>query len=145
MKIEILPGLWLGKSDYSTNGLFLKNKNISCLINCNNDLNFLGKSDNFNHEIKKNMEKYEVLKLKRYLIETTEKINKKIINGENVFIYCDDCCQKSPTLVLAYIIRYGFLNKVNSIKLMRTKIKNIFTPYLIYEITIDKYSDEILK
>ena len=91
------------------------------------------------------MEKYEILKLKSYLLDITEMINKKILNGENVFIHCGDCVQKSPTIVLAYIIRYGFLTKENSINLIRTKIKNIFTPFLIYEIAIDKFSEEILK
>ena len=66
MKSEILPGLWISNYGYSENAEFLKDKNIGFLVNCEKDLEFLGKAKGYNDEIRMNIEKYEILKFKEY-------------------------------------------------------------------------------
>ena len=61
MKIEVLPGLWISSQSYSENALFLRDKNIGFLVNCQKDLEFLGKSDGYNDQIRMNIEKYHHL------------------------------------------------------------------------------------
>ena len=61
MKIEILPGLWISKKSFSENAEFLRDKNIGFLVNCEKDLEFLGKSSGYSDEIRVNIEKYEIL------------------------------------------------------------------------------------
>ena len=143
MKIEILPGLWISTIGYSENAEFLRDKNIGFLVNCERDLEFLGKSDGYNDEIRINIEKYEILKFNKYLIEITDLINKKILDNSNALIFCNDAIQKSPTIALCYIIRYGMLNYNNAIQMMKTKCPDIFKPSIKYEKTIKKFMEDL--
>jgi hypothetical protein len=143
MKIEIIPGLWISSKSYSNNAEFLRDKNIGFLVNCQKDLEFLGKSDGYSDQIRMNLEKYEVLKFNKYLFEITERIYSKIKDNVNVLIFCENTIQKSPTIILCYIIRYGMLNKENSMELLKTKCPDIFKPFIMYEKTIDKFIEEL--
>ncbi len=143
MKIEVLPGLWIASESYSNNALFLRDKNIGFLVNCQKDLEFLGKSDGYNDQIRMNIEKYEVLKFNKYLFEITERIYDKIRDNINVIVFCKDTIQKSPTIIFCYIIRYGILNTDNSLELLKSKCPDIFKPYMVYQKTIDKFVDEL--
>ena len=96
MKIEVLPGLWISTTKYSENAEFLKDKCIGFLVNCQKDLEFLGKSKGYSDEIRRNIEKYELLKFNKYLFEITEMINTKIKENKNALVFCDNCQQKSP-------------------------------------------------
>ena len=143
MKIEVLPGLWISSTKYSENAEFLKDKNISFLVNCQKDLDFLGKSNGYSDEIRKNIEKYEILKFNKYLFEITEMIHKKIKESKNALVFCDNCLQKSPTIVLCYIMRYGMINYENSLEILRTKCPDVFKPYMEYEKTIKKFMNDL--
>ena len=143
MKIEVLPGLWISTIGYSENAEFLKDKNIGFLVNCKNDLEFLGKSKGYSDEIRKNIEKYEILKFNKYLFEITEMIHKKIKENKNALVFCEDCNQKSPTIVLCYIMRYGMINYQNSLEILRTKCPDVFKPNMEYEKTIKKFMDDL--
>ena len=143
MKIEILPGLWISSYSYSENAEFLKDKNIGFLVNCEKDLEFLGKSKGYNDEIRKNIEKYEILKFNKYLFEITERIHQKILEHSNCLIFCHDVIQKSPTIVLCYIMRYGMINYQNSLDILRTKSPDVFKPNIKYEKTIKKFMEDL--
>ena len=143
MKIEVLPNLWISTLSYSENAEFLRDKNIGFLVNCQKDLGFLGKSDGYNDQIRMNIEKYEILKFNKYLFEITEMIYSKIKDNISVLVYCENTIQKSPTIILAYIIRYGMLNKENSLEILKTKCPDVFLPYMMYEKTIDKFIEKL--
>lgn len=143
MKIEILPSLWISTYGYSENAEFLKDKNIGFLVNCEKDLNFLGKSKGYNDEIRKNIEKYEILKFNKYLFEITERIHQKILDNTNCLIFCQDVIQKSPTIILCYIMRYGMINYQNSLDILRTKCPDVFKPNIKYEKTVKKFMEDL--
>ena len=143
MKIEIIPGLWLSKKVFSDNAEFLKDKNIGFLVNCQKDLDFLGKSKEYSDEIRKNIEKYEILKFNKYLFEITEMIHNKIKKNINTLVFCDSCLQNSPTIVLCYLIRYGMINYENSVEMLRTKCPDVFKPNLEYEKTVKKFMNDL--
>lgn len=143
MKIEILPGLWISNYGYSENAEFLKDKNIGFLVNCDKDLEFLGKAKGYNDEIRMNIEKYEILKFNKYLFEITERIHQKILDNTNCLVFCRDTAQKSPTIVLCYIMRYGMINYQNSLDILRTKCPDVFKPNINYEKTIKKFMEDL--
>jgi|TARA_B110000261_G_C13051465_1_gene344367 hypothetical protein len=142
MKIEILPGLWLSDSKKLDN-VFIDEKNIKNIINVDKDLGFIGNSNNYTDTIKENVEKYEILKMVNYLKEITLFIKNCLLKSENILIYCDTCIQKSPTLILAYLIRYGYLTKEIAIEMIRTKNINAFKPKLEYEKSIEIFTKQI--
>ena len=41
-------------------------------------------------------------------------IYNKIKDNKNTLVFCDNCIQKSPTIILCYIMRYGMINYENS-------------------------------
>jgi hypothetical protein len=142
MKIEFLSGIWIiDKLD--TN--FIENKNISNIINLEKDLEFLGKSKEYNDTIKENIEKYEILKLVNYLKEITYYIKKAQFKSENIAIISKDYNQKSSLIILAYLIRYGFLKKEIAIQMIRTKILEAFKPTIEYDTSINIFLKQIKK
>tara|TARA_B100000795_G_scaffold269777_1_gene260349 strand:+ start:1357 stop:1797 length:441 start_codon:yes stop_codon:yes gene_type:complete len=143
MKIEILPGLWISTISFSDNAVFLKDKNIGFLVNCQKDLDFLGKSKEYNNEIRKNIQKYEILKFNKYLFEITEMINTKIKNNINTLVFCENTIQKSPTIILCYLMRYGMINYSNSLEMLRTKCPDVLKPNMEYEKTIKKFMEDL--
>ena len=143
MKIEILPCLWISTFKVSENASFLLDKNIGFLVNCQNDLDFLGNSKGYTDEIRINIEKYEILKFNKYLFEITEMIHNKIKQNINTLVFCEDTIQKSPTIVLCYIMRYGMINYNNSLGILRTKCPDVLKPIMEYEKTIKKFMEDL--
>ena len=92
--VEIFSDLWIGSSLNGNNYEFQQLNNISCLVNCTKDLNFLGKYQEYNVMLKNNMELYEIDKMYKYLIEVTEFINENLLNNKSDLIYCEDGIQK---------------------------------------------------
>ena len=132
MTIEFLPGLWIGKKSLVKNSNFIQNKNIVVFINLIKDLSFLDKSYEYQDCIQQNIKRYETLKFSSYLDEITLFINKKLMNSENVFIFCENGVDKTQYIILAYLIRYGFLEKSIAINIIKTKLINAFNDNIKY-------------
>ena len=106
---EIIPDLWVSKTDN------IKFDNTTIHINCSMDLKFLGKYKGYNQEIKKNIIKFELVELYKYTIKIIDKINTYLLDNRTVVVSCVSCQQLSPMIVLAYIIKYSKLNKINAL------------------------------
>ena len=139
--IEILPNLWIGNQETLKHTDRL---NIDYIINCTKDLHFLGNSNNYKSDIKTNLEKYEIIKMYEYLIETTEFIYKKIMNNKSVLVVCQSGNQMSPTVITAYIIKYGHLSLNIIIKSLRTKHKTAFFPSIDYKNSLEMIESNFL-
>ena len=135
MKVEIIPDLWLGNDQSALN---TQDDNF-VYINCSNDLSFLGRAQQYNIEIKNNLEKYEILKMYQYLNETVEFIYKNLINLKPVLVHCETGTQKSATVVAAYLIKYGKMNIEQAVKLIKTKKIDCFSPDIHYFFSLEKY------
>jgi len=133
MKLEILPGIWIGTIDVIKNSIFLSNKNINNIINLDEDLNFLGNYLNYNEVLQDNLEKYEKLKFLEYLDKIICKVNGKVISSENIILVCNDNLQKSGLVVLIYLMKYSKLPKDICLNILRTKYPLLLRPYNKYE------------
>jgi len=140
MKIEVLPGIWVNNKFDSK---LIEEKNITNIINVDNDLSFMGKSAKYNDTIKENVEKYEILKMVNYLKEITLFMKNCILKSENILIYCESGYQKSPTLILAFLIKYGYLTKEIAIEMIRTKLIDAFKPKLEYNSSIEIFIKQL--
>ena len=127
MTIEFLPGLWVSKRSLTTNKNFIYSKSISVFINLIKDLNFLDKSYEYQDCIQKNIQRYEIIKMANYIDEITSFINKKLINNENILLFCENGIDKSQYIILAYLIKYGYLEKNIAMDIIKTKIINAFS------------------
>ena len=131
--IEIIPNLWLGddKSVFENMSTY---KNLDFVfVNCNKDLEFLYKSKKYKDgQMKLNLEKYELIRFYKYLNDIVIFIYDNIKNNKSVIVHCNDGNQKSPTIVAAYLIKYGKMTIEQAIKLIRTKKNDCFFPNVDY-------------
>ena len=146
MPIEIYPGLWLGNRKDSTNINFIKKKKINCIINITKTLEHSSKvgiekiripitePDN-KYYSKNNIDMYD------YLSDVTEFIHKKIQNFENVLVHCYDGIQRAPTVVAAFIIRYGDVVPNKSIQYIKSKYMDVFGEKCYYYYALRKFYD----
>ena len=139
MKVEIIPGIWIGSTSSLKDTLFLNDKNINNIIDLEKDLDFLGNYLNYNELMQNNLQKYEILKLVEYLNKVTDTIYEKVSSSENILISCNEITQKSCIIVLIYFIKFAKLPKDISINIIRTKIPFAFKPINKYEFILNYF------
>lgn len=137
--VEILPNLYLGDHE----SVKLKERlHIRTIINCIKDLRFLGNFSDYVYNLKKNIEKYEIIQMYQYLTECIDFIHKNIINDNSVLVFCENGNQKASTVVAAYIIKYGKLSLENAIASVRTKNATSFYPNIDYYSSLQLISND---
>jgi hypothetical protein len=138
--VEIIPNLWLGDHD----GVKYKdNINIKYLVNCTKDLHFLGNYSEYNNQMKNSLEKYEIIKMYEYIVESVEFIYKNILKDENTLVFCENGNQKSATVIAAVLMKYGNHTKDSAIKSIRTKYNSAFYPDIDYNLSLDMFERKI--
>ena len=131
--IEIIPDLWICK----IRDLKKLDDNVH-IINCSEKLKFIGKFKEYKDEIKQNMLKYEIIQLYKFVINTIDEIEKLLIDNKNVIVSCSTGQQFSPLVIIAYLIKYGRLGKVESIELFKTKKDSIVEDDLFFHNILNK-------
>jgi hypothetical protein len=126
MPTEIISGLWIGNIDDSFDNAFLKDNNITTLINCT--LNY-GFPDLNIHKLR--------VPLTNNLtpdrdIELLKKNKDKILNYiygnidySSILIYCYDGLISSPLIVALYLIKFGEISKDNIRSILKSKNQSI--------------------
>lgn len=127
--VEILPNLYLGDRDSIK---YKDHLHLAAVVNCIRDLKTLGSHSEYVHNIQKNIEKYELVKMFQYLSETIIYIHKYIVKDLPVLVYCENGNQKASTVIAAYLIKIGKLTAKDAIKVIRTKNKTSFYPNIDY-------------
>jgi hypothetical protein len=125
--IEILPDLWICKNKETQN----IDSNI-IIINCMKYLTFLGKFKNYKEDIKKNILKYEIVQMFKFVVKTIENIHTFLEENKTVIVSCNNALQFSPLVIIAYLIKYGRIKKDEAIKLFLTKKPDIFEDELFF-------------
>ena len=119
---EIIPGLWLGDKNISINRQFYKDNNIEIVINCSKDLPFINlEVEKVRLKVHDNLEKDEIISMYNLLEYTTKYINDNLLLCKNILIHCYAGKQRSATLVVAYIMKYGKMNLYKTIELVKSK------------------------
>ena len=143
MLIEMLGGIWISDKKILKDTGFIQDKNITGIVNCVKDLDFLNKNNEYNEYIQQNIKKYEIIRFSDYLYDITEFINKRVINGENIIIICNSGLEFSPYIILSYIVRYGLVNPDIAIKMIRTKILEAFKDGFKFSEAISRFQKKI--
>jgi len=123
ISVEILPGLWLSDFQGSKNSQFLTTNNIESTIDCNNYLNY--SSHKYNSPLKENLEEKEIIHTLKFLVKITEYIFENLKKCNNTLICCHNNLTISISVIIAYIMRYGKMNKAQIVKSLKTKMSYI--------------------
>lgn len=128
---EIIPGLWIGDREIALNTKWLKQNKITVLINCTKSIPFPDSDNGLNHvlrvSVNDNLEPDEIEKMKKYLDPVSDKIAEWLPN-HNILVHCYAGRQRSSSVILSYLIRYGELTLDNAIELLRSKKPDTCTP-----------------
>tara|TARA_B110000208_G_scaffold37888_1_gene50122 strand:- start:1042 stop:1500 length:459 start_codon:yes stop_codon:yes gene_type:complete len=133
---EILPNLFISDSVTHTSNNFYNKFNINLIINCSKDLPDI----NIDILTENNIEYIRIpvneesspdncAILKSKIHEICDKIHLNIKNLSGVLIYCYSANQISPTITVAYILKYCGISDINlAIYYVRTKRPKCFLP-----------------
>ena len=121
--VEIIKDkLYLGNYDFALNKELLKNKDISCIIVCGSELEC--KFPNEFQYLKINLNDYIEDSILPYIDQCMEFINDN--NDKKIFIHCNAGVSRSPSIVIAYLIKglnYSFKEAYDLVKSKRKIIK----------------------
>lgn len=139
--VEILDGLWMSDYDFTKNEKELKKMDIKVVINCTQTFPFLYDADvkvrlpiMDSHKNKTN----ELLLA--HLRKITTLIKFSLFNNKNVLVFCHKCVQRSPTIILAYLIEFGGYELKEAIEYLKSKKNNVFMPFFNFEFAIREFS-----
>ena len=126
MPTEIISGIWIGSIDDSFNKDFLKDNNISILINCTLNYGFPDiEANKLRIPLTSNLTPDEdILMLKKNKNKIIDYIYDNI-DTSNILIYCYDEKTISPLIVSLFLIYKGGVSKDNIRSILKSKNGNI--------------------
>lgn len=126
MPTEIISGIWIGSIDDSFNKDFLKDNNISILINCTLNYGFPDiEAKKLRIPLTSNLTPDEdILMLKKNKNKIIDYIYDNI-DTSNILIYCYDEKTISPLIVSLFLIYKGGISKDNIRSILKSKNGNI--------------------
>ncbi len=142
---EIIPDLWIGNKYSIEDLIFLSENRFKCIINCTRDLDFNNnytQAENIRVAIddhptsslfEDNMDMYHKL------LDIIKYIHSCLSQNKSILVYCHACKQRSPTIVVAYIMKYGRVSAKQSIEYIKSKREDCFTPRVNFYIALQKF------
>lgn len=124
---EILPGLWIGDLKAALDRSFLKDKQIECVINCTKVHPFGDDSMIIVKQrvsLGKNIGDHDKLLTK---LDHFADIIKKNIKKYNVLVHCYSGKEKSATIIISYLIKYGLMTPNAALLSVKSKKPNILS------------------
>ena len=147
---EIIPNLFLGSIEASQNFDFIKNNNISVIVNCSKDiidsysLNLLNPIENapidvqnwlyensyyikyYRIPVDDNGKEHEIENFYEYTIKLLNVIINEYKKGKKILVHCLAGNQRSASFICAFIILYKNISLNDSIKILLDKKPNVF-------------------
>jgi protein-tyrosine phosphatase len=147
---EILPNLFLGSVEASTDNSFIFNKKISVIVNCSKDLknefqlNLLKPIEEAPQEIQTwlynnsyyikyyripvddNGKEIEIQNFYKYTMEILDLIMNEYKKGKNILVHCLAGNQRSASFICAFLMFYKNITLEESIKYLLDKKPNVF-------------------
>jgi len=129
----VIPGLWLGNFHSSQNEKFLKDNQISIVINCSKNLPFTNLENIQKIRIPvndSNSEKDKLIMLDYFPSLFSKTIFPELKAGKSILIHCRAGIQRSATVVLCYLVTLSKNpNLENTKQFLRSKRKIVFLPW----------------
>jgi protein-tyrosine phosphatase len=122
--MEVIPGLWIGDKEVALDSKWLKHHKITVVINCTRSQPFPNPDANLSHvlrvSVNDNLEPTEIEKMRKYLDPVSAKIAEWLPH-HNILVHCYAGRQRSSSIILAYVTKYGEMELDHAIELLRTK------------------------
>ena len=129
---EIMPDLWIGNRDSIEDLIFLTENKFDCVVNCTKDLEFNKHYTNcenirlpIDDQPHRNLFQSNMDMLGK-LNDIVEYIHQYLGQNKSVLVFCKEGRQRSPTVVAAYIMKYGKVSGKQAIEYIRSKRSDVF-------------------
>lgn len=134
---EILPNLWIGDKRSPAAAAFKKKYDIALVVNCTRTIPFYrGSHKNIRIPVDDDLTDSSRLQLFNYLSSIVEVIREYIKKRRGVLVHCHAGCQRSATVVAAYIMYMTGFEPELTVKLIRSKRAICFTPGINFHKTL---------
>jgi protein-tyrosine phosphatase len=141
---EIVPNLWLGNFQDACSEKWISQFDI--VINCSKELPFSNEHcKQIRIPIDDNLEPLEIENLYKCLDMITEYIHVQLLKGKKIFVHCFAGIQRSPTVIIAYLVRYTGLSLDECIKCVTSKRSIVFQPMCNFRPALDKFIKNVGK
>ena len=121
--IEIQTGLWLGDEKSVNNRNFIETNNIEIIIDCNKYLNY--SSHKYNSPVREKLELNEIKHTIKFLLKITEYLYDNLRKFNNTLVYGHNDFNIAISIIIAFIMKYGKLNKNTVVQLLKSKLERI--------------------
>ena len=120
---EIIPNLWIGDHYASMNKEFLLKNNISTIINCTKNFNFIELDGINKYRIPINDDRSDESneKMLEYFDKYYKIIDNSLLNNNGILIHCHAGCQRSATLIALYLMKKNHINFEEAKHIIRSK------------------------
>ena len=143
---EIIKNIWLGNYKSAQDYTFIKNNNISVIINCTTDIPFspLIDIDKYRIPVNDNLKQSEIQKMVTYIKYILPIILLHKRRNNNILIHCYAGIQRSAIIVLSYIYYTNNLNIYDCIKLIKNRRPIAVTPEMNFKLSIEEVFNIVL-
>lgn len=142
---EIYPGLWLGDIQSAMDLEFLKEKKITCIVNCTQNYPFISCiKETYRVPVKDNLENDQIYKMYTALDHAGQYIYEKL-PSHNILVHCHAGRQRSVAVISAFFIKYADFDPETVIKLIRSKRVVAGKPSINFMKSIKQYHQDLEK
>ena len=144
---EVIPNLWISNLQLANDLITISNKSIDVIVNCSKDYSVCNVKDTYRVPINDLNSEYS----KRYELfynhihQCVDYIYNKIINGSKVLVCCKSGKQLSPSIVVAYMMKYGQVKLNVATKFIENKCKVVFKPEMFYKNSLEMYQKYLIQ
>lgn len=140
---ELLPGLYLGGREAANNHPGLRETGISAVVCCQRELEY--PSTNFCPDLeyyRVDVEDISREPIELFFHEATEFIHENVERENGVLVHCKAGVSRSPSVVIAYLIKYHNYTLYNAFAAAR-RLRSCVTPNLGFMLKLCEWEVEI--
>lgn len=128
---NVLPNLYIGNIYTALNKDILTKNNIDVIINCSTDIPFI-KLDSikmtYRFPIDDDLSEKHIDNMAQNIDKYVDIIRTHIKNNHNVYVHCRAGIQRSPSVIIGYLIKYNDMDLTQAIHYLRSVRNGVFRP-----------------
>lgn len=144
----VIPHLFLGNFLNAKNEDFLKEYKIEYIVNCTDSEPFhdyILEENKLRVPVKDSKESDNIIEFISYINSAVEFIHKAIKLKKNVYVHCHYGLMRSPTVIIAYLMKYEKMNKSMAIDWVKNKRPGSFSSLYNFDSVINNYEEYLKK
>ena len=142
---EIIPNLWLGDIRSAKNKHFFDENGINVIINCSKDIPFYSNyGEKIRIAVNDDLKRDEIDKMYQYLPKVTDLIQDKLEKNNKILVHCYAGKQRSASVIVGYLMKYGNLSMKNAILAVQSKRLIAFTPGINFDNALKQFENDLV-